>query len=181
MSPLGSIVMGKKTGFILLLDVEAGNSVVTRLGQVDFVDVFVTQTSLLVDGILARGEFLEVVANLLGVVRILGDSVVFTTATASATMSFADVEAFDLFEGDGVRADGGLTHKCWVGFDVLCYGQVVEHCQQEKEKKEGRGFLRPHPLVFNNDYDYQLAPALTRGKVIRTGCLRPWACRIWRP
>ena len=96
MSPQGSIVMGKKVG-ILLFDIEGGNSVVTRMGEFDFVDVFVTQTSLLGDGILARGEFLEVVANLLGVVRILGNSEVVATATTATAMTLADVEGFNLF------------------------------------------------------------------------------------
>jgi len=132
MSPQGSIVMGKNTGFILvglveggvelLADIEGRHSVgVPRAGQVDFVDVFVTQTLLLGHGILARGEFLEVVADTLLVAfdyaKLIGEAVVFATATASATVAFADIHGFDLVDGDS-----GGSHSA--GLDLMFYVMV---------------------------------------------------------
>ena len=112
----------------------------SRIGQVDFVDVFATQAILLIDGILARGEFLEVVLNLLGVLRVFLDAEVVTTATATATMAFADVEAFDLFEGDGGRADGGVAHKCGLGFDIYVMVKRSSIVNSKSEKRRGGGF-----------------------------------------
>lgn len=117
----------------------------TRLGQVDFVDVFATQTILFADGILARGEFLEVVTDFLGVVCILCDTEVFATATASATVAFADVEAFDLFEGDGVRADRSVAHK--VLFDLYLGRYTIRWVRQALFlQKGGAGVFTPPPL-----------------------------------
>lgn len=115
MSPQGSIVMGKKVGFILvglveggvelLFDIEGSHSVgVARAGQVDFVDVFVTQTILLGHGIFARGEFLEVVEDFLFVgfdyASLIGKAKVVATATTATAMTFADIYGFDLVDGN---------------------------------------------------------------------------------
>ena len=75
------------------MEVEGSDSVVTRLREFDFQDVAILHQH----GILARGEFLEVVLNLLGVLGVFLDAEVVTTATATATMTFADVEGLDIF------------------------------------------------------------------------------------
>ena len=86
----------------------------SRLGEVDFVDVFATRAVLLYDLILARGELLEEVLDFLGVGRVFLDAEVVATATASATMAFADVEGLNLFEGD-VRSNAGHSRYWYEG------------------------------------------------------------------
>lgn len=147
--------MGKKAGFILvglveggvelLADIEGRHSVgVPRAGQVDFVDVFVAQTVLLGHGILARGEFLEVVADTLLIAfdyaSLVFKAVVFATATASATIAFADIHGFDL-----VDRDSGGSHSAWL--DLIVYVMVNRSgIVNSKMKKGGAGVFTPPPL-----------------------------------
>ena len=78
------------------LDVEGGYTVGTRLGQLDFVDVFFAQAGLLGHGILARQQLLDVVADFLGVAGVFAGAEVVASAAATAAVTFADIE-FDLF------------------------------------------------------------------------------------